>query len=471
MSEYETFLERKQIVVPSVGIEVHESDLPASMFPWQRAVTQWALRKGRAAIFANTGLGKTLMQLAWAKWAAEHTLILAPLAVARQTVREGERWGIPVTYARDMAEARSPGITITNYERLERFDAGAFGAVVLDESSILANFTGKTKKALVDAFQDTPMRLCCTATPAPNDTVELTNHADFLGIMSPAEMISMFFTPKGSNGRGGALQSDHKFRLKGHARAAFFRWLASWSMAVTLPSDLGFSDDGYLLPSLEIQPVTVPANWTPDGKLFAVGLSGITERASARRATVAARVQAVADLVHAEPDEPWLLWCGLNDEADQVRRAIPEAVEVRGSDSAEDKAARLLDFAEGRTRVLVTKTDIAGFGLNLQRCARMAFVGVNDSYQSYYQAIRRCWRFGQTRPVKVYVVVSDVEMDVYHNVLRKEGEAAELTRELIRHVAAFERDELGSGHRTNDPYTPRISLVLPEWLHSDEEAA
>jgi superfamily II DNA/RNA helicase len=215
----------------------------------------------------------------------------------------------------------------------------------------------------------------------------------------------------------------------------------------------------------------VPANWAPKGKLFAVGLSGITERAEVRRATIDARVAKVAELVAAEPDEPWLLWCGLNDEADRLRRAIPDAVEVRGSDSPEVKAERLLDFAEGRTRVLVTKTDIAGFGLNLQRCARMAFVGINDSYQSYFQAIRRCWRFGQTREVRAYVVISDVEMDIYNNVLRKEAEAAVMTRELIAHVAEYERQELGSGAEDEDPFRPTRPLLIPDWLYNDEEAA
>jgi hypothetical protein len=469
--DYQEFLASKTLAVPSVGVEVAPERLPAALYPFQRDLTLWALRKGRSALFCGTGMGKTLMQLAWAQQAGQRVLILAPLAVAQQTVREGARWQIPVTYAHSQAEAVPTGITITNYERLEKFDPGAFDAVVLDESSILANFTGKTKKALVAAFRETPMRLCCTATPAPNDTVELTNHADFLGIMSPAEMITMFFTPKGSNGRGQSLQSDHKFRLKGHARAAFFRWLASWSMAVTMPSDLGYDDGAFVLPPLDIRGVEVPANWCPPGKIFATGLSGVTERASVRRATIEGRCQAVEDLVAGEPDEQWLLWCGLNDEAAWLRRAIPGAVEVRGSDSAEVKAQRLLDFAEGRTRVLITKGAIAAFGLNLQNCARMAFVGINDSYQTYYQAIRRCWRFGQTRPVRVYVVLSDVEMDIYHNVLRKEREAAEMTQELIARVAGYERDELGSGHRERDPYLPTRPVVVPDWLRSDEAAA
>ena len=455
---YSDFLASKRLVAPTCGVTVDPSDLHQGLFDFQRAVVAWALRKGRAALFLDTGLGKTISQLAWAEKAADRALILAPLAVARQTVAEGERFGIPVTYARSQAQAAPTGITITNYEMLGHFDVSSFGALVLDESSILANFSGVTKKALVEAGRSVPMRLCCTATPAPNDVVELTNHADFLSIMNPREMTTTFFISKGGD------QKDGKFRLKSHARGHFFRWLASWAMSVKRPSDLGFSDEGFLLPPLEILPATVGTDYVPAGQLFATGLHGVVDRAAVRRGTLKDRVARTLEIVLDEPNESWLIWCGLNDEADAVEAGIPDAVQVRGSDSPERKADMLQAFADGAIRVLVTKPSIAGFGLNFQRCARMAFVGLGDSYQTYYQAIRRCWRFGQSRLVRAWIVLSDLETDIYANVLRKERDAAEVARELIANVATFERREvLGSGD-DRDVYEPTMNMTLPSWL-------
>jgi hypothetical protein len=287
--------------------------------------------------------------------------------------------------------------------------------------------------------------------------------------MSPQEMVSLFFTPKGTNFKSGSLQGDHAFRLKGHAHKDFFRWLASWAMAITMPSDLGYPDDGYVLPPLTVEKVLVPTNWRPADKLFAVGLSGITERAQVRKGTVAQRVQATVNLVAREPDDQWLIWCGLNDESSRLAKAIPGAVEVKGSDKAEDKADRFLAFANGDIRYLVTKPGIAAHGLNLQRCARMVFVGIDDSFESYYQAIRRCWRYGQTREVRVYVVLADVQADVYNNVLRKEREAADLTRSLIANVVEFERAELAEAKSDDDPYRPTMPVAIPAWLASDDE--
>lgn len=466
--DYAEFLGTKRHVAPNAGVTVSPDALHHALFDFQRAVVCWALRKGRAALFLDTGLGKTICQLAWSQHAAERTLILAPLAVARQTVLEGARFDIPVAYVRSQAEAdaKAPsGIVITNYEMLRHMDPSAFGAVVLDESSILANFSGVTKKALVSAFRPTPMRLCCTATPAPNDIVELTNHADFLSIMNPREMTTTFFISKGSN------QKDGKFRLKSHARAHFFRWLASWAMAVKHPSDLGFDDRGFRLPPLDILSATVETDYTPPGQLFAVGLDGVQDRAAVRRGTLADRVARTLEIVGEEPNEPWLIWCGLNDEADAVTAGIPGAVQVTGSDSPEEKADALQAFADGRIRVLVTKPTIAGFGLNFQRCARMVFVGLGDSYQAYYQAIRRSWRYGQTRRVRAWIVLSELERAIHENVLRKEREAAELSRELIENVAAFERQEVAGAAAERDAYEPNRDMVLPPWLRTvvDEE--
>lgn len=457
--DYEAFLATKAITVPSCGIDVAPEDLHPALFDFQRDLCRWALRKGRAALFTDTGTGKTLMQLAWSQHAADRVLIMAPLAVARQTVAEGDRFGIPVTYARSQASSPLHGITITNYEMLGHFSPADYGAVVCDESSILKAFDGKTRNALIDAFRDTPMRLCCTATPAPNDIAELANHAEFLGLLTRTEMLATWF-----------VHDDKGWRLKGHARQAFYRWLASWGMSLRKPSDLGYSDEGYILPELHIEPVIVRTDYAPPGQMFALGLHGVGDRAAVRKDTMQERVDAAVALVTREPDEPWLLWCGLNSEADALTRAIPGAVQVQGSDSPENKARLLLDFAEGRLPILVTKAKIAGLGLNLQRCARMAFVGLSDSYEAYYQALRRCWRYGQQREVYAYVVLTDLEETIYGNVLRKEAEADQTAKELVKHVAAFERAEIGTA-RVRDTYSPDKPMELPDWLADAVESA
>jgi DNA modification methylase len=429
---YTAFLASKRLIVPAAGVVVDPSLLHPALFPFQRDMTRWALRKGRAAIFADTGLGKTLMQLAWAQHAGPRVLILAPLGVARQTVREGERWGIPVRYCRDGRQAQD-GITITNYEMLPHFDPAAFDAVVLDESSILKNFEGKTRAALIEAFRATPLRLCCTATPAPNDISELANHAEFLGILSRAEMLAAFF-----------VHDDAGWRLKGHARDPFYRWLASWGMSLKRPSDLGYSDLGYDLPGLSIIPEIVETDYTPAGQLFPTVLKGVGERAEVRQATLVDRVWRAAELIALEPDEPYIAWCGLNDEGRYLADLLPDcSVLVEGTQSPEQKADALEAFAAGRVRVLITKPSIAGFGLNFQHCARQVFVGLSDSYEAYYQCIRRSYRFGQEREVAAHIVLTEPEEPIYTNVLRKEREAEATASALLQHVAAFEREEIG----------------------------
>lgn len=450
LSDYPSFLRSKMIVAPTVGIEISDEDVNPTLFPFQRDLVRWALRKGRSAIFADTGLGKTFMQVEWARLTNEPTLILAPLAVAQQTIAEAEKLGIEVVYARNQDEAGK--LTITNYERLDAFDSDQFGAVVLDESSILKSFDGKTRGNLIKRFQATRWRLCCTATPAPNDIAEIGNHAEFFGLMSRAEMLATFF-----------VHDNRRWLLKGHARRPFWRWLASWGMTVRKPSDLGYDDQDFALPALLIEPVVVEAEWKPEGQLFAAGLSGITERTKVRKTTADQRVRAAAELVAGEPDEPWLVWCGLNDESEALTAAIPGAVEVKGSDKAEDKAAALMGFARGDVRVLVTKPSIAGFGMNFQRCARMVFVGLGDSYEQYYQAIRRCWRFGQVRDVRTYIVVSDVERPIYDNVLRKEHEAQQIQAEVVANVAEFERAEIATVHARDDFHFDR-DMEVPTWL-------
>jgi len=462
-TEYMTFLAGKRPTVPDAGFRVAPDTLHVDLLPHQRAIVAWALRKGRCAVWADTGLGKAFIALEWsrqllARGHARRVLILAPLAVAQQFVREGTKWGVPVTYARDGSQAID-GVTVSNYERLHLFDASTFEAVVLDESSVLKAFTGETKRALIRTFRNTRYRLCCTATPAPNDIIELCNHADFLSVMTQQEMLAKFFTPRGSDDG-----STGQYRLKSHAHRDFYRWLASWAIACKLPSDLGYPDDGYVLPTLSIESHFVAVDWAPDGHLFFTELKGVTERAKVRRTTVDSRVEAAVRIVDAEPAEQWLLWYGRLDEARGLAKALPGAEIVQGSDSVDRKEDLLRRFADGEVRVLITHPSIAGFGLNFQSCARMAFVGLSDSYESYYQSIRRSWRFGQVRPVTAHIVLTEPERAIYNNVLRKEQEAGVLTRELVAAMAEFEVQELRGETDYTDVYDPVTPMIVPEWL-------
>lgn len=431
MSTYDAFLASKRRIVQSVG-PTDPGEVHPILFPFQRDLVRWAVRKGRAALFADTGLGKTFMQLEWARLTGERTLILAPLSVARQTAREAAKLGIQVHYTRG---ALLDGISITNYEMVEHFDPANYGAVVLDESSILKALDGKTRKMLTAMFAATPYRLCCTATPAPNDIAEIGNHSEFLGVMPHHEMLSAFFV------HGSTDKEKDGWRLKGHAEDAFYRWLASWSMAIRYPSDLGYEDDGFVLPPLTVRPEFVESDYVPEGQLFFGGLKGITDRTQVRRATVDARVDRAAAMVNGNTDQ-WIVWHGLNAEGEALVRAIPDARLVEGSQSPEEKASALEAFQDGAFRVLVTKPSIAGFGMNFQNAHRMAFVGLSDSWEAYYQAIRRCWRFGQKQPVEAAIVLSDAEGAIFENVMGKEREAKRMQERLIAHVAAFERAEI-----------------------------
>jgi superfamily II DNA or RNA helicase len=418
---YADFLASKKRRVAEQGVELDRSLVHPILFDWQAEIVRWAIRRGRAAIFADCGLGKTFMQLEWARMSADRTLILAPLSVARQTVREASKIDQVVHYVRDPEDVVDPGIYITNYEMAHHFDASAFGAVVLDESSILKNVDGPTRRRLTDQFAKVPARLACTATPAPNDVAELCNHAEFLGILPRAEMLASFF-----------VHDDEGWRLKGHAAEPMHEWMAQWATALRRPSDLGWPDDGFDLPELRVFAEVVDVDIEADGQLFATDLGGVGGRSKVRRETLTERCDRAIELAQSTDDQ-WIIWCGLNDEADRIARAIPDAVNVQGSTSPDDKAEALESFQDGAIRVLVTKPQIAGFGMNFQQCHRMAFVGLNDSYEAYYQAVRRCWRFGQTEPVDVHIVVSPIERQIVDNVRRKESEASSTTEALIRY--------------------------------------
>jgi hypothetical protein len=460
---YADFVSRKLTRVPPTGL-TNPGAMPAGLFDFQSALTTWALRRGRAAIFADTGLGKSRMQLAWAdavhRATGHDVLILAPLAVAAQTVAEGQSIGVSVRQCWGGAEVES-GITITNYDRLHRFDTARFGAVVLDESSVIKHHTSKTLALLLEAFAQTPFKLCATATPAPNDWTELGTHAEFLGICSQVEMLSEYFVHDGGD--------TQTWRLKGHARAEFWRWVASWAALVRSPADLGFDASRYDLPPLHVEQHTTASHGhdsAATGMLFALEANTLSERRDARRNSLAGRVAACAEKVNADR-EPWIVWCDLNAEGDALRAAIPGAVEIRGSDDPEVKERRLLDFAAGKIRVLVTKPSIAGFGLNWQHCARMAFVGVTDSWEAYYQAVRRCWRFGQSREVRVHIFASDLEGAVVANLKRKEADAQVMAESLSAETKDAVMQEVTGVTRKTNPYQPGKRVAAPAWLKSE----
>lgn len=458
MSNYETFLQDKLAMRAPSGIASGFS-LPASLFPHQSALTAWALRRGRAAIFADTGLGKSRMEVSWASAVSRHTnlptIILTPVAVAAQAVAEGAALGIPVTHCRDGAEVR-PGVNVTNYERLHRFDAAAFGGVVLDESSVIKHHDAKTFRILTDAFAQTPFKLPATATPAPNDWTELGTHAEFLGICTRAEMLAEFFVHDGGD--------TQTWRLKGHAREMFWRWVVSWGALIRKPSDLGYDDGAYRLPPLHLHEHQVEIDMPLNGMLFAMEAQSLSERRDARRMSLEDRVRECAALVNSEAGEPWVVWCDLNDESEALTAAINGAIEIRGSHDTDTKEARLQAFAAGKARVLVSKPSICGWGLNWQHAARIAFVGVTDSYEAFYQAVRRCWRFGQTRDVHVHVFASKAEGAVVANLKRKEREAGAMADALSAETAGSVAAEVTGSSRQSNPHQAGQRVSVPAFL-------
>lgn len=427
-TSYSDFLATKEPVTPSSGIDT--DGLHGSLYDFQSAVTRWAVRRGRAAIFADCGLGKTRMQLEWMRTIGGPALIVAPLGVTEQTIEEARVLGIDLSHGGTGAH-----FEITNYERLHRFNPADYRAVVLDESSILKSIDGKTRTKLIREWSVIPFRLCCSATPAPNDIAELANHAEFLGMMTRPEMLATFF-----------VHDERTWRLKGHAEQRFWEWMASWAVYVRAPSDLGFSDEKFTLPPLEIRETCVPVELHPDrGVLFPGLMSGITGRTLARRQSLDGRVLAGVREI-ADSTEQWIVWTGLNAEASALVAALTaagvSAANVEGADAEEHKIARERAWRKGEIRVLVSKPSIFGFGMNWQHCHRVMFLGLGDSYEQYYQAIRRCWRFGQTEPVDVLIVVSDAESQVVANVRRKEQEATMTADRVIASMGDIERAEV-----------------------------
>ena len=457
--DYVKFLTRKAITDPMTGI-VDLPELPSCLFPHQRDIVAWALRRGRAAVFAGTGLGKSLIELSWGQAVCAATggmvLLLAPLAVAAQMVREAEKFGIPARIVTCQDEC-GPGINITNYQKLDKFDISQFVGVVLDESSILKNKDGHYAVKMIDEFQAIPFRLAATATPAPNDFMELGQHAEFLGIMKQTDMLATFFTHDGGD--------TQKWRLKGHAENEFWRWMASWAVMLRKPSDLGYPNDGYDLPPLIYESHTVSVDYAPDietGMLFPMQAETLQERIAVRRATVEQRCHHAASITPI--DRPFVWWCKLNSEAEMLAHLIPGAVNLHGGCTEFEKERILIDFSEGRISHLISKPSIAGFGMNWQHCADTGFVGLDDSFEQFYQAVRRFWRFGQTKPVTVRIIASELEGATVANIKRKEADADRMAAAMVMHMADLSSEAVRGMVRDTPNYNPTQPIRLPAFL-------
>ena len=459
---YHEFIKTKAIVYQPSGFDCTERN--KNLFGWQNDVVRWALRKGKCAIFSDCGTGKTRMLLQWASMVHKHenraVLILAPLAVAQQTKAEGVLCGIDVKVVRDQSECEN-GLNITNYEMMQHFDASFFCGVVLDESSIIKHKDGKTRQMIQDMFEKTAYKLCCTATPAPNDFMELGTHAQFLGVMKQTEMLATFFVHDGGE--------TQNWRLKGHAEKKFFEWVAGWAACFKRPQDLGYEEEGYELPDLRIHEETVESTSTEliDGQMMMFAPVGKTllERRSARRNSLQDRVNRAAEIANATGEQV-LVWCDLNSESKALTEAINGAVEVEGSMSLEEKEKGITGFLKGENRVLVSKPSIAGFGINAQNAHIEIFVGLSDSFEAYYQAVRRCWRFGQDKPVDVYIIISDAEGAVKENIQRKQRDAERMTDELIGFTREFLQSDLKQTKRDVDEYYAFEQMEVPEWMRT-----
>jgi len=457
LGDYYALLKRKSRSAPVTGLTSVPS-LNSQMFGYQRDVTDFLLRVGSGAAFLDTGLGKSFIELEWGRVIVEATnrpvLMFAPLAVGPQHEREAAKFGIDARYIRTPDQIAGPGVWITNYERMHLFDATDFGGVILDESSIVKNYTGKTSRALVEFGAQIRYRLAATATPAPNDHTELGQHSAFLGAMPSNEMLARWFTTD---------QSEMgKYRLKKYGIEDFWAWVASWARMASHPSDLGHAEEDFILPALNVDLHYVDVDFQEgagEGELFRVVDASATKIHQEKRRTASARAARIAEIVAAEPGEPWIVWCDTDYEADALTALMPDAIEVRGSMPTEMKEERLIGFSSGEIPALITKSSIAGFGLNWQHCARAAFVGLSFSYEAYYQAIRRIWRFGQQRPVNVHIALAETEGMIWNTIQRKarDHESMKLAMNAAMREAVL-------AHETKLPYRPKQAASIPSWL-------
>ncbi len=465
MRSYEEFLASKLHLAEPVGIEARA--LSDALFPFQRDIARLALHRGRCAVFCDTGLGKSIISLEWLREVHEHTekpvLLLAPLAVSHQFEREAKKFGIEVKLVRDASEVENT-INITNYQKLHRFDTSIFSGIAIDESSVLKAFDGKTRTMLIETFQHTPYRLALTATPAPNDFQELGNHAAFLGIMSYSEMLSMYFVHDG--------ETTQEWRLKGHAQDAFWRFVASWAITVRRPSDLGYSDEGYILPPLEYHHHVVPASQDEvfaSGVLFPEAAKTLADQRNVRRSTIESRVTLCTDIIKRTPGRShWLIWCGLNAEHDALEDACKTMLghslthSVRGG--MEDEAHEIeIEEWINNGGVMVSKSACLGFGLNFQFCSDTIYCGVDHSYESFYQSVRRVYRFGQKNPVNCHIVSSEYQGEIIRNLERKHADALRMGDAMVKAMASLTKDEIRGTRRMFDNYAPN-KVLTPSWL-------
>ena len=440
------------------GFIVDESELNPHLFPYQRDIVLFNLRKGRSATFSDCGTGKSVMQLDFARIVCEKTggkaLIIAPLSVVKQTQKEGVRFGIESTVVREQEDIRD-GINITNYDILDHFDTSVFNCVVLDESGILKCFTSTTRNMLIDKFASTPYKLCCSATPAPNDTSELSNTVEFLGIMSRTELLATYFVHDSGD--------TSKWRLKGYGESKFWEFMATIAVCVRNPADLGYSSKGFELPKLNIIKHIVHSK-PKDYEFIAKRAETLAERREARKESIFDRVNVAKELVESS-DEPWIIWCDYNAESSELHNAIPDSVEVAGKDSPEVKANTAIDFAEGNIHVLVSKPSIYGMGMNFQSSHQMIFCGISDSYEAFYQAVRRCWRYGQEHDVDVHIIISEAELNVLENIERKQAQMDEMQNRMVALMKDVTMSEIKHTTRITTDYKPMERMELPEWLH------
>jgi superfamily II DNA or RNA helicase len=453
-NDYEQFLKTKLQVTPNKGF--NPDSLNSYLFDFQKDIVRWALKKGKAALFEDTGLGKTIQQLAWAEAVCKHTdgdvLILAPLAVSKQTEKEAAKFGIQCHLC-ECQDDVMPGINITNYEKMHKFDADSFIGIVLDESSIIKNYSGKTTMEFIDLFARTKYKLCCTATPSPNDYTEIGTTSEFLGIMPRSEMLSTYFINDCMQGDG--------WRLKRHAINDFFRWMTTWSMMIKTPNDLGYDGSRFNLPGLNIKPIIIPSE-PDDEHLIPVYAETLTDRRKARKESLNERVQRAVKL--AQGDEQCLIWCDYNYESEALHEAIEGSVEVKGSDQPEHKENAMIGFTDGTVKTLISKPSICGFGMNWQNCHKMIFCGLSDSFEQFYQAIRRCYRFGQMNQVNVYIIISENEMNVLDNVRDKQNRHETMTKRMIAIMSESEKSEIEDRQYIPTSYSADKKMEVPKWL-------
>ena len=455
---YEEFLKTKELQSIAVGFEVEKDSLNSSLFPFQRDIVAWALKKGKCAVLIGCGCGKTIIQLEWCNQICKHTgkdaLIIAPLSVVKQTAREAKKFNIAEVHICRSQEDVKPGINITNYEMIEHFDTSHFEAVCLDESSILKSFTSKTTSSLTDRFCRTPYKLLCSATIAPNDFTEIGTSCEFLGIMSRTEMLATYFVHDGGK------TSD--WRLKRAAVKKFWEWFATWAICFNNPIELGYEIEGYDLPDLNIKTILLESE-IQEGELFAKPAESLTERREARKMSADDRTEKTKELTESD-DSQWLLWVDFNDESTMLHKKIDGSVEVKGSDDPDYKAQSSVDFANGDIRCLVSKPSIFGFGSNFQNCHNMVFCGLSDSYERFYQAVRRCWRFGQKQPVNVYIVLSEREINILENIKRKEKQMEEMQKQMTSRMKDVTLAEIQHTTRITTTYKPDVTMNLPMFM-------